>query len=123
MSHLLTKEEIFSADDLIVELVACPEWGGHVYVKTFTSRERDAWERGLLEANEGESSEKNAHLINVRARLAAQVICDESGVRLFTDEEAEQLGDRSAKAMSRCFDVASRLNGITENDIEELAKN
>jgi hypothetical protein len=35
----------------------------------------------------------------------------------------EALGKKSAAALNRVFEVAQRLSGITDDDVEELAKN
>jgi hypothetical protein len=42
---------------------------------------------------------------------------------LFTDEDVAALGQRSAAALERVFDAASRLSGLSAEDMEELAKN
>ena len=109
----LTKEQILAADDLPKEEVQVPEWGGSVYVRTLGGFERD-----LLEAEYSAHKHKN-----LRAKLAALTICDEQGNSLFSITEVEQLGRKSAKALDRIFTVASRLNGLSAQDVEDLEKN
>jgi hypothetical protein len=60
---------------------------------------------------------------NVRARLAAASIVDENGARMFSDEEIEALGGKSAMALDRVFKAAQRLSGLAPEDVEELAGN
>jgi hypothetical protein len=62
------------------------------------------------------------NLDNVRARFAVLTICDADGVRLFTDSDAKQLGEKSAAALDRVFAVAQRLNGFSSSDVDELGK-
>ena len=109
---MLTKAQIFEVQDVKIEKVTIPEWNGHVFVRSMTSRERDDWETGY-------SKDKS----NMRATFAARTVCDEAGGLIFTDGDIEDLGRRSASALSRIFDVASRLNGYGKQDIEELEKN
>ena len=45
------------------------------------------------------------------------------GERLFSAKEAAQLGDKSATALNRIFEVCCRLSGITESDVDALEKN
>ena len=49
--------------------------------------------------------------------------CDAEGARLFTDQDADKLGKKSAVAVNRIFEVARRLSGMTEEDLEEMAGN
>lgn len=117
---LLTKQQILSADDLPFEDVDVPEWGGTVRVRVMTGLERDAWEASVFQQKDGKA-EFNQR--NFRASLIARCISDESGEVLFTDDEILSLGRKSSKALDRVFKVASRINAISNQDQEELAKN
>lgn len=114
-SALLSAAAILSAEDLPHEDVAVPEWGGTVRIRTMMSKTRDEFESWLL-ANRGRHE-------NVRGHLVALCAVDAEGQRLFTIEQAAALGEKSAKAMDRLFDVAQRLNGMGEADIKALEKN
>jgi hypothetical protein len=48
---------------------------------------------------------------------------DESGKRLFPDADVRELGKKSASALQRVFEVAQRLSGLSNADVEELTKN
>jgi len=112
-SSLLTAEQILGSDDLPIERVPVPEWGGHVFVRSMMAEERDAFEQ--LQLSSG--------VINARGRLCVQVIVDGAGKRMFEDAQAAALGKKGAGPMDRVFSVACRLNGFGAKDIEELEKN
>ena len=112
----LTKDQILRADDLPREQVDVPEWGGSVFVRTMTGAERDAFEQSIVE-------DSGRNLANLRARLAVLTVVDADGARLFADSDAMVLGGKSAAALSRVFNVAQRLNALTNSDVEELGKN
>ena len=114
---VLSKEQILQADDLRRESVDTPEWGGEVLLRELRGRERDAFEEGSLD------SKRNVSMANMRARLVAMSAIDEEGERLFTAKEATELGDKSATALNRLFEVCCRLSGITESDVDKLEKN
>jgi hypothetical protein len=114
---ILTREAILSAQDLKTETVKVPEWGGEVIVSMMTAATRDAWEMSLV------GDGKTFNTSNMSARLLAHCAIDEKGNRLFTDKDAEALGKRSARAMSRCVKVIQRLNGLTDADIEAAKGN
>ena len=114
---LLNKKQIMESKDIVTETVAVPEWGGDVLIRTLTGTQRDAFEASLM------GKGKKADMVNIRARLVARSVVDEQGARVFCDGEIEALGMKSAKALDRIFDAAQKLNGIREEDIEELEKN
>lgn len=116
----LSRAEILARKKLRAELVDVPEWGGSVYVRELTAAERDHWEGGLISL-EGKTTSMTFD--NARATLAAATIVDPDGKRLFTTDDVDELGQLSGAALDRVYGVATRLSGITETDVEELAKN
>jgi hypothetical protein len=116
----LSKDDILKAEDLVSEEIDVPEWGGSVLVRGLTGRERDEFEASIMERR---GRRMYPNIANVRAKLVARCCIDDSGQRLFTDFDAEELGAKAASAMNRLYDVAARLSGMTEEDIEELVEN
>ena len=117
---LLTKSAILAADDLKNEDVDVPEWGGTVRVRAFSGRERDAFEASLVR---GDGKDRKVDLTNMRARLVALTVVDESGQKVFTQDDVDLLGAKSGSALDRVFSVAQKLNGLSGADVEELTKN
>jgi hypothetical protein len=120
LKKLLTKEQIHQIDDEQREIVSVPEWGGDVLVRGMTGKDRDAFEADIAERR-GKKIE--FHLNNFRAKLVVRTVIDEDGKLLFSDADVKWLGDKSAVALGRVFEVASRLSGLSEEDIEDLTKN
>lgn len=120
--RFLGRMEILTKDDLVVEEVHVPEWGEDVWVRvrTLKASERDYFESTTLQRN-GDSVSTN--LQNIRSRLCLLCMVDETGERIFREEDEYPLGGKSAAALSRVFDVAQRLNGFTKRDVDDLAKN
>ncbi len=117
---LLGREAILGAQDLETEDVAVPEWGGTVRVKALTAAERDAYEESLLI---GKGRKRRLSMMNARAKLVGLTVVGEDGQRLFNERDVAALGQKSSGALSRVFDVAMRLAGLTDEDIEELTEN
>jgi len=117
---LLTRDAILEAQDLQHEEVYIPEWGGSVRVRTLTGAERDAFEQSIVDQR-GKDTRMN--LRNIRAKLVALTVVDGDGKRLFSDADAKLLGQKSASALDKIFEVAQRLSGLRDEDVEELAKN
>ena len=119
---VLTRDEILAADDIQTEVVEVPEWAGSVIVQGLTGSERDAFEKTIISNMDGKGPPKS-DLRNFRAKLAAWSIVDEDGKRVFSQADVVALGAKSAAALQRVFNVAQRLSGLSEEDIEELTKN
>lgn len=117
---MLTREQILGANDLVFEDVEVPEWGGMVRVRCLTAAERDAFEAAIMRQT---ASGVQVEMTNLRAKLCAMTIVDEAGNRLFSDEDAKLLGQKSAAALQRVFDVAMRLSRFTQTEIDALAQN
>jgi hypothetical protein len=118
---ILSRDQILAVDDLPRETVEVKEWGGELIVRTMTGAERDAFELSLLKQGKGKKQEVNRE--NFRARLVAATAVDESGDPIFQAADVTELGKKSSLALQRVFNVSARLNGFTDADIEELAKN
>lgn len=117
---LLSRERILQAKDLRMEIVAVPEWGGHVNVRGITAAERDRFEAAITTQRKGDIS---LNLRNIRAKLVVLATCDGDGNPIFREEDVVDLGGKSAMALERVFSVAQRLAGMSKGDIEELAGN
>lgn len=129
---LLNRDAILAADDREYEDVECPEWGGTVRVRAMSGTERDSYEASCVQERpvyDGRGRpvkgqyEFRRTLDNVRAKLVVRCVVNEDGSRMFEDGDAFALGEKSAAALDRVFDVAARLSRISDSDIEELAGN
>jgi hypothetical protein len=115
---LKIKEAILAADDLVTETVKVPEWNMTVYIRSMSGQERDKFESSAFNASTGKVNAEN-----LRAKLVSMCLVDKEGSRIFSDKEAVELGKKSAKVLSRLYDIATKLNALSDDDIEELAKN
>lgn len=116
---MLNRDEILAVNDLQIQAVDVPEWGGKVYIRGLRGRERDQYEESLL----GGAIGGRISYDNARAKLLVRCICDEHGERIFRDEDADVLGTKSAIVLDRLFGIASRISGLTPGDVEELLGN
>lgn len=116
----LSFDDIMAADDLKTEVVPVPEWGGEVLIRMLTGTERDAFEQTLSRSRNGKV-ERN--LENFRARLAAEVLVNEDGSKMVTTrQQKERLGRKSVAGLERIVEAATKLNRMSEDDVEEMTK-
>lgn len=116
---ILSREEILSKDDRVVEEVQVPEWGGSVLVRSLTGKERDAFEESLQETRGGKTKR---NVKNFRARLVALCIVNEAGELVFSKADIDALGNKAAGALQAVFDKCNELSGLTEKDIDDLTE-
>lgn len=116
----LNKAEILAKDDLKTEDVFVPEWDAWVKVRSLNASERDHFEASTVQRN---GKRVTTNLENIRARLCLLCMVDEEGNRLFDEGDTFPLGGKSASALDRIFTVAQKLNGLRDEDVDELAKN
>jgi hypothetical protein len=112
-TRIVTRDQILSASDRIIEKVEVPEWGGHLYVRNMTAAERveyDRWnigENGVIDTS------------GVRIKAVIMCACDEKGVRMFTRENYDALSQRDGAAVIRIFIALTRINGLGQNSLAE----
>lgn len=127
--HALGKADLLADDgDTALRAVGVPtpEWkrGSLVYVAELSANERDELEVGWAEFKAAKGEENN---VGFRAWCVAFCLCDQERGLLFEPDEvadaAEKIGKRNGKATSRLFNMASKINGLTKQDIDELEGN
>lgn len=120
----LTAEAILALDDLELIELPIPEWGRTVWIKTMTGKERDKYEEGLVRTRgRGRNQTREMAIGNARAQLAVRVVCDKDGNRIFNDSHADALGNKSAAALQRIWDVAADKSRISPDDLDEMLGN
>ena len=115
---VLSKEEILGIKDLKTEKVKVPEWNGEVIIRSFTAKERDEFEQLIFDSQNSDRTSPN-----IRAKFCQLVIVDDEGELMFTPDEIDKLGKKSASALDRIFEQAQVLNGLRQSDLEELEGN
>ena len=106
------RSRILAADDIKIEKVAIPEWGGDYYIKIISGTDRDAFEDSYTEQK----------MKAFRVRFLVLCLCDEGGSRIFKDEDAAELGKKSSVVINRVFEAAWKINAFTPEAVENLGK-
>lgn len=120
MGSYLTRDAILAAATLKTEEVDVPEWAGVVLVRELRGRDRDEWEASLAVQR---GKQMVPDVANMRAKLVARSVVGADGEPVFTQQDVNALGELSAAALDRVFEVASRLSGLSEADLEAASGN
>jgi hypothetical protein len=115
---LLTKEQILAANDRKFIEVQVPEWGENAVVRVgqLTAIQRDRWDSATY-------VDGKVNLEGMRARLCALCIVDADGQPLFTAEDVEALGQKSAPTINAVWTAAAQLNGMLPSSVDAIEKN
>jgi hypothetical protein len=114
------KDRILAADDLPVEEVRVEEWNETVRVRTMTNREQDDL---LFQFNQQKAKGGAVDPRGLRVKMVQLTVVDDDGELLFSPGDILRLGQKSAKAIDAIFQVAQRLNGFSDEQVEELVGN
>ena len=115
------RDKIKHANPENQKLVPVPEWDCNILIVGISALERTKWEESLVQ---GKGKKAKPKLDHARALLIVRAARDpETGDPLFQPDDHLWLSEKSSKPISRLYDVAAELAGITDDDIEELAEN
>ena len=129
MSNVLTKEDILSAVDIEVIYLEIPEWNGGVWLRSFNGRDRDKFEEYISNKNNKPGSKKgknqNIDIKGIKALAVVRSVVDAEvdGQFIFTEAEIPDINQKSAKAIGRIFDKFCEMNGLGEDDVDDLVGN
>ncbi len=108
----LTREKLDAVKLRVVEVDTTEEWGDTVFVRDIGGDELDT----LIAPKAKETDLQQTY------RMAAAVICDKNGVRLYPEGD-DGLLRHSAGPVKRCADAFLDLVGLSEEGEEEIAGN
>ena len=121
--QFVTAQELLAATELPYESVYLPALKKHAVVVGMSGKARDSFEASLVE---GKGKRRDVKTDNIRAKLAARCLYTapptKGGQRMFTDAQADTIGDVRADILGPIFDVAQKLSGVSDEDIDELGK-
>lgn len=108
----LDRKSILAANDVKLEKTPVPEWGGDVYLRVISGADRDRFEESYADQK----------MKAFRIRFLLLTLCDDSGERLFKDDEAELLGKKSSVVINRLFEAGWKLNAFSQEAVDALGE-
>lgn len=120
---VINRAEFFAkAADIPREDVPLPEFGNGTVIPVWgmTALERSKYEKGFT-TKAGKTIDDR--LLEFRQRLVVECCRDDEGKRIFTLDDIQALGSKSAALLERIVNVCQRLSGMTNEDIEATVKN
>jgi len=122
----MNREEFLACNDVVIEKVHIREIGADMHVRSLSAADKAAWEQQpWIEDPKSTTGVKLSRdrFRSARERLVELAVCNEDGSRYFKDGDAAAIGRKNGKIVTQLYDVATRLSGITKEDVEEIVKN
>lgn len=91
--------------------------GQDVYLLDPTADDRDQFDIWLRNATAA-----GKDIVGVRGLVAALLLCDENGERLFGTDDADKLGKLPPAILQAMFDIGTKLLAVSDKETEELAE-
>ena len=119
------REDILGADDGRCVPVPTPEWpvaDGKLAIMALTETEKSEWESAIVSRKRSGDYQVNTQV--VRAELVWRCTVDrETKARVFSAADEAALRSKSAAVIGRLYDVAARLCGVSDRDVDDLVGN
>jgi hypothetical protein len=119
--------DFFSKDALLKRCattfkeVEVPELSAKIRVTVVSAKDVSTFQAQFMDEDPKRKKEAAIHF---KHRYVGRCLCDESGNLLFTEEEAERLGDMPAKDIEIFFAACSKVNPMgSEPEVEKEVKN
>jgi hypothetical protein len=109
----LTIEQIRAVNDERQQDVDVPEWGGKVRVRSLTTGEKQEFEQGMIKIK---GKHRDVNLQNLRERLIVKALVHPQ----MSQADIRWLAEKNSLPVSRVYDVAAALSGLSDDDVEDL---
>lgn len=110
-AKVLSRDDIFSAQDIEYVDVHVPEWGGVIRLQTLTASQAMMFVEMTPEQR-----------ANILPKMVCECAINEDGNPLFTKNDVERLAGKSLRAFMKLQTALLEMNGLTEKAVVE-AKN
>jgi hypothetical protein len=96
-------------------------FGQKVWIQEMNGQERDDWERAVAKKQDKEG--RMTDVVGLRAKMIQLTLVDEKGVRVYSENEAEEINQLPGRFREDLFDAALEFNGLTKQAEESQLKN
>lgn len=102
----LTREQILAArSDRKPVRLEVPEWGGEVYVRVLSAKDQ-------MRLSDGGKPE------DLPVRVLLYALVDENNIRIFGDDDLDELAAEDFTVIMKVFSVVATLNGLSNKELE-----
>lgn len=120
-ADFFSKDAILKRCAVTFKEVEVPELEAKIRVKVLSAKDVSTFQAQFMDEDPKRKKEAAIHF---KHRYVGRCLCDDSGNLLFTEKEAEQLGDMPARDIEFLFAACSKVNPMGgEPEVEKEVKN
>lgn len=118
---VLTFQQIMEVNDLKIEPVNVPEWGGDVGLRRMSAAQTIEMMTHFADRKKADPNDEGR---DFAIYILSKTIADDAGNTPFdSDDGRVKLGSKSHEVIDRLANVAVKINAATKETVEEKAKN
>lgn len=114
------KEQIANANDIKIQKVHVKAWDCDIYLKQWSPREQCEYHDWCDKEKE---TRKELASARVNCKLLITCVCDESGNKVFSDEDFDMLMSKNVSVVDYIAMKILKMHELKHDDFEERAKN
>ena len=109
---------IAAIQDIEIRTKFVPQWDSHIYMRVPSAAQKGVFEQSVADR-------ENRDISTLKIRLCGMVMCDQDGKLLFESPEkaVEVLSGKSSGAIEVIAEEALKMIQITDQELEDAAKN
>lgn len=121
---MLTKQAFLDRKP-VVKRIEVPEWDDFVFIKKMSAGERVQLMKNTTKIDGKNVGLDESNFMDSIVRTVQMVLCDEAGVRIFDNSEAdfEMLNDRDGQVLEKLFYEIMSFNGMGAVEEKDAIKN
>ena len=118
----MTREEILNSKCFGTKGIDVPDFG-KVNIRKWSGNDRAKFLQASITVDSGNVDVKYEKIFDNMSLVVALSLCDESGKRLFKDDEIGLVGELNADVIQTIYQESLILNSLVQKSVEEAAKN
>jgi hypothetical protein len=118
----MTRQEILDSRNYGVKEIDVPDLG-KVNIRKWSGKDRAKFLQASITVDSGNVDVKYEKIFDNMSLVVALSLCDESGKRLFNDDEIDLVGEMNADIIQSIYQEALVLNSLVQESLKDAAKN
>ena len=118
----MTRQEILNSRNFGIKEIDVPDLG-KVSIRKWSGKDRAKFLQASITVESGNVDVKYEKIFDNMSLVVALSLCDESGVRLFNDDEIDLVSEMNADIIQTIYQESLLLNSLAPKSVEEAAKN
>ena len=118
----MTRQEILNSRNFGIKEIDVPDLG-KVSIRKWSGKDRAKFLQASITVESGNVDVKYEKIFDNMSLVVASSLCDESGVRLFNDDEIDMVSEMNADIIQTIYQESLSLNSLAPKSVEEAAKN